>query len=273
MTHHQYRTTMDAMEKKMRNILLLIVIFLTWQVPGLASDLAKEQRWREQISDSLLSGEILELKAGETAFTGIYTEAEPGPSGRLVILVHGIGVHPDWPDVIYPLRTGLPERGWSTLSIQMPVLANDAQVKDYLPLFDEASPRLKAAAEYARKQGAKTLVIVAHSLGASMAARYVADNSDSVDGLVIIGMGVIELDDKMNGALALEKITLPVLDLSGSRDLDTVLDSSGTRAHAARKAGNQNYRQLQIEGADHFFIGVEDELVRRVYGWLKSYYE
>jgi len=250
-----------------------MLISLLWQAPAGASDLAKEKRWHDQISDSLLSGETCELKAGDTAFTGIYTEAEPGPTGRLVILVHGIGVHPDWPDVIHPLRTGLPAHGWSTLSIQMPVLANDAPLKDYLPLFDEAGPRLKAAVDYAHQQGAKTVVIVAHSLGASMAARYVADNPGGVNGLVIIGMSVITLDDKMNGARALEKITLPVLDLFGSRDLDAVLKSGDTRARAAHKAGNKDYRQLQIEGADHFFVGVEDELVRRTYGWLKSHYE
>jgi pimeloyl-ACP methyl ester carboxylesterase len=85
-------------------------------------------------------------------------------------------------------------------------------------------------------------------------------------------MSVIDLDEKMNGALALEKITLPVLDLYGSRDLDSVLMSSDTRARAAHKSGNPDYRQLAIEGGDHFYVGVEDELVRRVYGWLKNHY-
>jgi pimeloyl-ACP methyl ester carboxylesterase len=253
--------------------MLYILIFMLWQTPGAASDLQKEQRWAEQISDSLLSGEVCELKTAETPFMGIYTEAEQGPTGRAVILVHGIGAHPDWPEVVHPLRVGLPEHGWSTLSIQMPILANDAELKDYLPLFDESGPRLKAAADYLHQQGAKTVVIVGHSLGASMAARFVADNPGAVDGLVIIGLTVIELDEKMNGALALEKITLPVFDLYGSRDLDGVLKSSDSRARAARKAGNQNYRQLAIEGGDHFFVGTEDELVRRVYGWLKSHYE
>jgi pimeloyl-ACP methyl ester carboxylesterase len=106
-----------------------------------------------------------------------------------------------------------------------------------------------------------------------MAARFVADNPGASDGLVVIGMSVIELDDKMNGAKALEKITLPVFDLYGSRDLDGVLKSRDARARAAHKAGNPDYRQLAIEGGDHFFVGTEDELVRRVYGWLKSHYE
>jgi len=237
----------------------------------MASDVAKEKRWAEQIGDSLLTGEVVELKAGDTPFMTIYTESEQGPTELAVILAHGIGAHPDWPEVIHPLRVGLPEHGWSTLSVQMPILANDADVKDYLPLFDEVAPRLNAAADYLHKHGAKTVVIVAHSLGASMAAPYVADNPKAVNGLVIIGM--IDIDPAMNGALALEKINLPVFDIYGSRDLDSVLGSVDARARAARKADNADFRQFAVEGSDHFFTGTDDELVRRVYGWLKSHFE
>jgi len=256
----------------MRNTLLTLFIFFPWMTTGLASDLAKEKRWSEQISDSLLTGDAVELKAGGTPFMGIYTEAAQGATGNAVILVHGIGVHPDWPEVIHPLRVRLPEHGWATLSIQMPILANDAKLEEYLPLFDESGPRLKAAVDYLHAQGAKTVVIVAHSLGASMAAHFVADNPGAVDGLVLIGMDVIGTDDKMNGALALEKITVPVFDLYGSRDLEGVVKTTETRASAARKAGNKDYRQFAIEGADHFYTGLDDALVRRVYGWLKSHF-
>ncbi len=253
--------------------LCYVLVLLLFQFPAGASDLAKEKRWSEQVSDSLIDGEAIELKAGDTGFLGIYTEAQQGASGRAVILAHGIGVHPDWPDVIHPLRVGLPEHGWSTLSIQMPILENDAELKSYLPLFDEAGPRLAAAAAYLRKQGAKTVVIVAHSLGAAMAARYVADNPKAVDGLVLVSVGRIEIDPKMDAVAALEKIKLPVFDLYGSRDLESVLGSVSARAGAARKAGNDDFRQFSLEGAGHFFRGTEDELVRRVYGWLKSHFE
>jgi len=255
--------------------LYFIIILSFWQMPALASDLAKEKRWSEQIVDSLLVGDPVELKAGDTPFLGIFTAASNGSADRAAIIVHGVGVHPDWPEVIYPLRSELPEHGWSTLSIQMPILANDASVKEYLPLFDEIAPRMNAAVSYLREQGNKTIVVIAHSLGASMAARFVADNPKAgVKGLVLISMGVIDIDPKMNGALALENIKLPVLDIYGSRDLENVLATRSERGKAAaRKAQNADYRQIPIEGGDHFFVGVEDDLVRRIYGWLKSHYE
>lgn len=261
---------------KKYNILLFCITILTtpWIAAATASDLAKEERWAEQINASLMTGESVQLKAGDSAFLGLYTEASQGPGTRAAIVVHGMGAHPDWPDVIYPLRSELPELGWSTLSIQMPVLGNEAPVKDYLPLFEEVAPRMNSAINYLRERGNKTIVVVAHSLGASMATRFVADNpSAGIDGLVIIGMSVIDIDTRMNGALALEKISIPVLDLYGSRDLDTVLATRETRASSARKAGNPGYQQYYIEGADHFFTGVQDELVRRVYGWLKRHFE
>jgi pimeloyl-ACP methyl ester carboxylesterase len=272
--NHQENNTEQTMKKYSKLLILFINLISPWAGAGAASDLEKEKRWSEQIADSLLVGESVELKAGDTAFMGIFTEASDGPTGRAVILAHGMGVHPDWPDIINPLRSDLPDHGWSTLSIQMPILANDAALEDYAPLFDEVAPRVEAAINFLREQNNQTIVLLGHSLGASMAARYLSSNGQQkIQGFVAIGLSVTEGNDKMNSALALEKIRLPVLDLYGSRDLDGVLSSVRARKKAARKAGNANYQQLEIEGADHFFVGMEDTLTRRVYGWLKTNYE
>ena len=42
------------------------------------------------------------------------------------------------------------------------------------------------------------------------------------------------------------------------------------RAAAARKAGNKNFTQIEVEGANHFFDGKEDELVETVADWLEK---
>jgi pimeloyl-ACP methyl ester carboxylesterase len=257
-----------------RILKLLALLAFTWQIatPGFAaSDQEKEKRWAEQISDSLVEGETCELDAGSAPFMGIYTEASDGFTGRAVIIAHGMGVHPDWSDVIYPLRTGLANHGWATLSIQMPVLPNDASLQDYVPLFDEVTPRIDAAAAMLRKRGNRTIVLIGHRLGSTMSAWYVANKKKPpVQGLVLVSIGSSTIDEKTNSLLSLAKIKLPVLDIYGSRDLDNLLATPDARRKTARRAGNKLYRQTEIEGADHFFTGMQDTLVRRVYGWLKT---
>jgi pimeloyl-ACP methyl ester carboxylesterase len=262
------------MTKSFNLLMFCVLLTFSWALAGAASDLEKEKRWSEQIADGLVVGDPVQLEAGDIAFMGIFTEAADGPTGRAVILAHGMGAHPDWPDIINPLRSDLPDHGWSTLSIQMPVLANDATLEDYAPLLDEVAPRIEAAARFLREQGSQTIVLLGHSLGAIMAASYLSGNGQqAIQGFIAIGLSVSSANDKMNSALALEKIHVPVLDLYGSRDLGAVLRSVKARKKAALKAGNSNYQQLEIEGADHFFVGVEDSLNRRVYGWLKTHFE
>ncbi|MDH3389128.1 MAG: alpha/beta hydrolase family protein, partial [Gammaproteobacteria bacterium] len=122
--------------------LLSIVLLSAAPASATNSDTAKEQRWAEQVVDGLLDGDAVWLldDIGHE-FLGILTEGE-ARSGRAVILVHGIGVHPNWPDVIYPLREGLLAQGITSLSIQMPILENDADPREYGLLFAEVPGRI-----------------------------------------------------------------------------------------------------------------------------------
>ncbi len=238
-----------------------------------ASDTAKEQRWSEQIVDMLLVGEAETLKAGDTEFLAIHTEANEGPGNRAAIILHGIGVHPNWPEVIQPLRSELPDHGWATLSLQMPILANEASLEDYVAILGEAPPRIQAGIDFLKAKGMNTIVIVAHSLGAAMGSSFLVEpGSKDIQAFVGIGMPLSTLAPGVDTAASLEKIKLPVLDLYGSRDVD-VRDNAGKRKQAARKGGNEQYRQMEIEGADHFFNGMPDELVRIVRGWLHTTFD
>ncbi len=240
---------------------------------GAASDLEKEKRWSEQIVDSLLVGDAEMLKAGETEFLALYAEATDGPGNRAAILLHGIGVHPNWPEVIQPLRAELPERGWATLSLQMPILPNEAGLADYVPVLEEAPARIKAGIAFLQEQGMETIVLISHSLGAAMGSSFLLDpGSEDIQAFVGIGMPLSKLDQRLDTAASLEQIELPVLDLYGSRD-DAVRADAPKRKQGARKAGNEQYRQMEIEGADHFFNGMQDELVRVVYGWLYGLFD
>ena len=78
-------------------------------------------------------------------------------------MVHGLGIHPDWA-LIGALRSDLPEHGYTTLAIQMPVLAADAKGEDYGALFGDAGERLATAAAWLRTQGHSRIAIVSHSM-------------------------------------------------------------------------------------------------------------
>ncbi|UCE88434.1 MAG: DUF3530 family protein [Pseudomonadota bacterium] len=254
----------------MRIRAILLILLLTFpDAVLLASDRAKEQRWAEQIVDALLVGEAEWLSADGAKFLAIYAEPDAPQARGAAILLHGIGVHPDWPEVVSPLRTGLPEHGWATLSLQMPVLPNEATLRDYVPLFAEVPARIQAGIAFLRKRKFDNIVIIAHSLGAAMGATFLAAHPDSgTRAFVAIGMSALNEDPRMSTLRALSKIHLPVLDLYGSRDLEQVLNSAGARADAARTAANKTYLQERVEGADHFFRGMDDTLVTRVNGWI-----
>lgn len=239
---------------------------------ALGSDTDKEQRWRSQVVDALIVGEAVDLQADGHTFLGIFAEQDTDKPLGAAIIMHGTGVHPDWPDVVLPLRSELPAAGWATLSIQMPILANDAEHKDYAPLFAEVPARVNAAIAFLRSKGYQNIVLIGHSLGSSMAASFLANGGTGINAFVAIGMSADRnADPRMDNAASLTRIALPMLDLYGSQDLDSVRNTVQLRTSAARKAGNRQYRQQEVVGANHFFQGVEADLVRIVKGWLAAH--
>jgi len=247
---------------------LFLTTLLTLSFNIHASDLAKEKRWADQVIDAIIDGEAVWLNDGKSDFLGIYTEAEENKA-RAVIVMHGTGIHPDWTQVVQPLRVSLTEHNWNTLSIQMPILPNEAEYSEYAPLYDEVAPRIEAAIMYLKNSGSKDIVLIGHSQGSSMTAYYLSTSKQDIKGFVAIGMAAFAEDPRMNSIKSLEKIHIPVLDLYGNEDLENILASVKPRAAAAKKAGNKNYTQIKITG-NHFFDGNDDGLVKTVAEWLES---
>lgn len=252
--------------------LLAVLLLTAMALPACASDLAKEKRWANQIVNSLFDGVPVYLKAGGHKFLSIYTAAETKTPRGAVIVLHGQGVHPNWPQVVEPLRSRLPEHGWTTLSLQMPILSNDASSKDYIPLFPEVAPRIEAGIKYLQAKGLSPIVIVAHSMGSRMGSYFLATHPKApITAFVGIGMGAGFADPALDNPASLRKIHIPVLDLYGSRDLKFVLDSVKARAAAAKAAHNTDYTQVIEKGSGHFFDGHEKDLVRIVSEWLDKH--
>lgn len=255
---------------RIRYHLTLGVLLLLIAGVSQASDLAKEKRWAEQIVDAIFDGEPITLKDGELEFLAIYTPSATDNTVDAAIIMHGLGVHPDWDQVVRPLRTGLPAQGWTTLSLQMPILPNGVDHVEYAPLFSEVAGRIDAGLAYLKEQGAKRIVIIGHSLGAAMGSYYLANHQpEIVAGFVGIGMGNSS-KQVMNNAISLKAVQTPVFDLYGENDLDDVVASSGDRKNAIASHNNPASTQKMVAEASHFFDGKNEELMNEVMSWLKT---
>ncbi len=253
------------MPQRFRYFILLMLIMTGAQ----ASDLAREQRLHDQIIDAIFDGEPELLNADGHEFLSIYTEADDARGA--VIIMHGRGFHPDWEDTVQPLRVGLVDYGWNTLSIQLPVLEKTAKYYDYVPIFDEAIPRLDAAIDFLQRQRNRKIVVIAHSCGSHMALNYVRKHGDArFDAFVGIGMGATDYGQPMLEPFPLDQIRKPILDVYGGDDFPAVQRLAGIRAQQMAVEGNPLSQQIKIPQASHYFTDKGDELVEAVGNWLNK---
>jgi pimeloyl-ACP methyl ester carboxylesterase len=278
----------------------LICLSLLWPLhPARADDAAVKPD--EQLAAAVKVGEPRWLEAEGKRFLGIYTKSTTGISMGGAIILPSLGDHPDWPDVIAPLRTALPRYGWNTLAIALPVPARGKDGRWQLePYFTSSRGRIQAAVNYMQQQGITNILLIGYGLGATAAAVSVSGTDPlKVSGLAAISLGVPPgSDPKPYAPGLLESIHIPVLDIYGSRDFNTVTATAVARVAAARRGGltalqsqqldalkhspqarllatDHNgyiaYRQLEIMGADHTFRGAEPTLIKRIAGWLKKH--
>lgn len=239
----------------MREILrigILLFACVTFDVAAIAPDYAREDRIVAEIVPAIVVGDAVYLPTPRRPrVLAIFAMPEAKPVGGAVI-VHGLGVHADW-GLITGLRTDLSDAGIATLSVQMPVLAADASRADYAALYPEAGERIAAGIAFLRSRGIGKIAIVAHSLGAVMADRYLASSGGSgVAAWVPIGM---------QGDFAAAP-RQPVLDVIAQNDLPEVLDVAPIRANGLPRDACS--RQITIRGTDHFMANRRKELAQDI---------
>ena len=220
-------------------------------------DYAREKKWADEVLPGLVVGDpvYLQTPRGHHKFLTLFT---PAPDKRkAVIVVHGMGIHPDW-GMVGSLRTGLADRGFTTLSIQMPILAADARSEAYPPTFPEAAERIGEAVAFLKGKGYTELAIVSHSMGSRMSHVYLSGKPDAaVKAWASLGLSQ---DAYQTGIL-------PVLDLYGDHDLPAVLKSAAARKQTLRAAGS---KQQVVQRADHFYTGREGEMADAVADFLHA---
>ncbi len=214
------------------------------------SDYAREKRWADEVLPGLVVGQAVWLKARTPQkFLGLYAEAKGARAA--IVLVHGLGVQPDY-GVIGALRVKLADAGYSTLSIQMPILAADAPAARYSALFGEASARITAAGAWLRGKGYRRIALVSHSMGARMANRYFAVDPKAPF-FAWVAISISSGDFERFG-----RPKFRIFDIYAEKDSDAVLRGVSSREDFLRRAHGS--KQAMVYGADHYFTSKEGEL-------------
>lgn len=211
-----------------------------------SQDYQREERWAQEVIPNVVVGDVVRIKlpAGRE-FLGLH--ADNKTAKRAILLVHGLGVHPDH-GVIGILRAALADLGYNTLSIQMPVLASDAAADGYPKLFPEAAARIQAGADWLAARGFARPILLSHSMGSRMADAYFA-RGGAAPFAAWVSLGMLG-DFK-------SKVGIPLLDVYGENDFPQVLHERSRR----------RTRQLRIAGADHYYTEREAELANAIAGF------
>jgi len=217
---------------------------------GVEPDFDREDRMVGEIEESVMDGDVefLPLSKDREVFS-IFMEADADTPKGGVVLLHSRGYHANWSSTIKPLRVGLAEKGWHTLSVQMPVLDKKAKYYDYVPIFPYAHERIEAAIDFYKQRGVDNIILIGHGCGAHMSMSYIDKYGDSkISAYVGVGMGATDYKQKLIKPFPLDKMLTPVLDVFGENDFPGVVRLSESRQDLMDVSANAKNAQMVIKG-------------------------
>lgn len=246
-----------ALRRPCITLLCWLATFVAVAGPPTTPDYEREKRWADQTLEGIFTGEEVWIAQPHGhRFLGLYIEVENAEGA--VIVAHGRGWSPDF-ELYGELRTRIAEQGYSTLSIQMPVLDGTAKLGDYLPVFPDAAERIELATEWLTAKGYADVAIVSHSIGATMTNYYlIRTPKHQLKAWAFVSI--------INGLEDMFRIQIPVLDIYGSEDWDITKHGADERLKQIVRI--EGSHQVKVQDAGHFFEGKETELVSEIVGFL-----
>ena len=224
------------------------------------SDAAREKRWADQVVPSLVVGDAVRLKTADgIEFLALY--AQPERARAAVLLVHGPGLHPDH-GITGELRVRLADRGYATLSLQMPVLAAEEDSgAAYQVLFPEAARRIAAGIVFLQGKNFTRIALVSHAMGSGMSYEYLRRNRDAPL-FAWVALSFYGVFDEMAG------MRFPVFDLYGTSDYRGIRGPAGDRAQTLRSLPGS--KQLAAPEGGRFLAGGEKTILEEVPAFLDA---
>ena len=212
-----------------------------------------------------------------------------------VIILADLYQSPDWPVTVHGLRKHLPNYGWETLSIQLPVPTSNPSNPELDEAYTLTQQRIEAAVLYFKNKNINNISLIGISQSANFSIKYTAslpEKNDDIQSLVSIR--AYDSNWLVSSDLV-KSISLPMLDIYPEHDSEIILKSAKKRLISAgfsakmqarprklelspkvqklaiNKTGNLRYRQKVINGANYHFDKLEPTLIKVIRGWLGVY--
>jgi uncharacterized protein DUF3530 len=242
----------------------------------------QQTQYQNDLKHYLNASKIKPMLSGSEDFIILLSEETTGnPKGVAILL-------PDWqqiatsPKAINFLRTRLPEKGWTTITIQSPMKPenypslknNDIEraeenQKTLASYQEKLSAIIKKVMNKARNYPGTFLLVAEGNNAAILVDLYAQQKNKPTDVLVILGGHLLSEKDNKNYAKTLASIEVPVLDLYLARDSAIVSTTAKLSLTQSKKQLKVYYRQQQLDNLISGYYPAND-LLKAINGWLKA---
>lgn len=189
-------------------------------------------------------------------------------ASKALILLSDFSLHPDSPRFIQPLREKLPKAPWALASLSLEAAPAAESLGDEQPAFFQLlESLLDQCILKLNEQGIEEYALAAHGHIAFWVSHWLKKSpKERYQGIALLNLrlpsrGVTK--EQLSDFLPLNET--PLLELYGR---STPLEASFLTPERRRAKTNEQYKGLEIIGADHFFSHQEHEVVKRLQAWL-----
>lgn len=195
--------------------------------PVIRQTLSNIQANRQALLESKYPTEAVKKIGSESnMFIGLYAKDKTGNPYGAILIVHGEGQNADWPHTISTIRQGLPEHGWTSLSITLPEPAKPLVPSRPTPkpITPKQANQDAAEPEMATEQSPQEAIISDANTMATQQTEPKADTtSEPLEKLDIKSAEETE-------ALALERLKEAISFLNSEGQFNIVIAAHGTAA-------------------------------------------
>jgi acetyl esterase/lipase len=233
-------------------------------------DAGREQAIQDELARRLPGAEIVLLDVDKAKVVGLYREQTARQARGAVLLLPGMDRSADDPGLVRAFREALPKVGWSTFSLQLPLLPPGSPREAYGGVVEPARKRIQAALAQLAKLQQKNIVVVGIDLGGALALLTAPDTKD-MKGVVALSLDFVDgLNPAVDPSASFDKLKVPVFDIYGALAGESATRLAAQRRSVAGKVKQLQYAQVALDGRNSRLDGDPSLVVNRVIAWLRK---